>query len=73
VSTINCVFEGAAGAGTIPAAALAFFGTSGGRVLVKSNTSVSTSLHVWTVEFVVGAEAVWSDGTVGQPNFVFVD
>ncbi|CAN5623216.1 hypothetical protein BH11MYX1_BH11MYX1_40510 [soil metagenome] len=73
VSSITCAFVGADGAGRVPASALAFYDDDGGRVLVEAYAAVSTTLDVWTVQFSVGADAVWADGSIGQQNFFFVN
>jgi len=72
-SSIDCMFAGADGAGTIPAAALALFGRASGSLSITANATATTTVDAWDVRFVVTDDAAWADGRTGALALAFHD
>ncbi len=72
-NSIDCTFAGADGAGPIPAAALALFGSASGSLLVTAKTTATTTVDAWDIIFVVTDDAAWADGSTGALLLAFHD
>ncbi len=65
---LDCSFPAAPGRGTISAATLQAFHSSGLARIDASSVATQQAAN-WTIDFIVGYDALWTDGSFAQANF----